>query len=241
MSETVHCDSHGEGEVTIVCIHLTEHLAGLGFNHDEPSEEDPFPDALCDNCDLILQERGGWNDVTEELIELKVLCSGCYEKSRIRNTRTDVSFEDLSSLRWKCSSCEEWHYGPCLDFCYDSPTYWTDEHKEANDMNFFSSGRRGLPRTFLDEDKCILDGTDYFVRGIIELPIIGTTEMFRWGVWGSLSKKNFVKLLRVSDDPKRVELSPMFSWLSNSIPDYPGDAEPEDVRSHSGTRQSAHL
>jgi hypothetical protein len=23
------------------------------------------------------------------------------------------------------------------------------------------------------------------------------------------------------DDPKRVELPPMFSWLSNSIPDYP--------------------
>ena len=221
MSETVYCDNHGESEVTVVCIHLTEHVGGLGFNRAEPSEENPFPDAWCNNCDLILEEHGGWDDVPEELIELCVLCSGCYERSRIRNTRTDVGFEDLSSLRWKCSSCEEWHYGPCLDFFYDSPTYWTKENAEANEINFFASGSEGLPITYLDEDNCVIDGEHYFIRGIIELPIIGSTEMFRWGVWGSLSKENFEKQLLMFDDPKRVELPPMFSWLSNSIQEYP--------------------
>ena len=203
MADTIHCETHGDCEPTFVCSHLAEHASGLGFNRNEPSEDDPYPDALCDKCDLIYQANDSWAEVSKELIRL--LCSSCYELSRIRNTRTDVSFEELANLRWKCHCCEEWHYGPCLDFSYDSPVYWSSENEAT-----------GL----LDEDFCI-DGEDYFVRGVIHLPIIGTTETFRWGVWGSLSRENFEKLMAMNDDPARVELSPMFSWLSNQIDEYP--------------------
>ena len=43
----------------------------------------------------------------------------------------------------------------------------------------------------------------------------------RWGVWGSLSRDHFERLTRIDDDPERVELPPMFSWLSNRIQEYP--------------------
>ena len=62
---------------------------------------------------------------------------------------------------------------------------------------------------------------DFFVRGLINLPIIGSAETFRWGVWGSLSRENFETLLRMVEDPKRDELPPMFSWLSTQIDGYP--------------------
>jgi hypothetical protein len=221
MSRTINCHTHGESQETFVCSHLTEGAAGLGFNRADPSDEDPFPDAFCNDCDLILEAHQGWNEESEKLIEIRLLCSGCYEQSHIRNTRTDVSFADLASLRWKCGSCEEWHYGPCLDFSYGSPCHWTEENEEANQVDFFLSGSKGLPTTYLDEDNCIIDGEYYFVRGIIHLPIIGTDETLRWGVWGSLSRENFEKLLQMDDDPKRVELEPMFSWLSSWIEEYP--------------------
>lgn len=220
MPNTINCHNHGECEETFVCSHLTERSAGLGFNRAEPSEENPFPDAWCDDCNLIFEAHNGWNEESGKLVNLGLLCSGCYEQSRIRNTRTDVSFEELSALRWQCGSCEDWHTGPCLDFSFSSPSYWTTENEAANQINFFSSGSTGLPTTFLDEDVCVIDN-DYFIRGIIHLPIIGTTETFRWGVWGSLSRENFEKLLLMNDDPKRAELEPMFSWLSSSIPEYP--------------------
>jgi hypothetical protein len=221
MADTIHCHTHGACEQTFVCSHLTEHVAGLGFNRGEPSEDDPFPDAWCDNCDLIYQAHDGWTDETEGLVELRILCSGCYELSRIRNTRTDVSFEELENLRWKCDSCEEWHYGPCLDFSYIAPVYWTEEDDAANQPELFDSDSKDLPATLLNDDVCILDGEYYFVRGIIPLPIIGTNETFRWGVWGSLSRENFEKFLATIDDPERTELPEMFSWLSSSIDDYP--------------------
>ena len=58
------------------------------------------------------------------------------------------------------------------------------------------------------------------MRGIIQLPIIGSTETLRWGVWGSLSHENFATLRRTVADPKRVELPPMFYWLSTQIDGY---------------------
>jgi hypothetical protein len=58
------------------------------------------------------------------------------------------------------------------------------------------------------------------VRGLIHLPIIGGGVTFRWRVGGSLNRDNFEKLLKMDGDPERVELAPMFSWMSNRIPEY---------------------
>jgi len=221
VANNIECPIHGEAEETLVCSHLTEHMAGLGFNREEPSEENPFPDAWCDDCDLIYQAHDGWNDESAKLLEVRVLCSGCYEKTRIRNTRTDVSFDDLAQLRWKCGTCDEWHYGPCLDFGYSAPAHWAEENEATNQIEQFLSGSIEHPTNLLGEDICILDGEDYFIRGLIDLPIIGTNETFTWGVWGSLKRENFEKLLEMNDDPERINLPPMFSWLSNSIDEYP--------------------
>jgi hypothetical protein len=76
-------------------------------------------------------------------------------------------------------------------------------------------------KTFLDEDYCATNDEFFYVRGVLELPIIGSAANFVWGVWGSLSRENFQKVLETNKDPKRVELPPMFSWLSSRIAEYP--------------------
>lgn len=222
MNDKVSCATHGERQATYVCTHLLGDSVSLGFNCSDPDDENPFPDAWCDDCELIRVAHGEWNDESQQLIKISLLCSGCYEHSRIRNTRTAVTLKDLADLRWKCGSCDEWHSGPCLDFSYDWPVYWTDAHRElSRNAGEFSYDSQGRPDTFLDEDYCAIEDRDFFVRGIINLPIVGTNESLRWGVWGSLSRENFEKLIRMHEDPKRAELSAMFSWLSTRIPEYP--------------------
>jgi hypothetical protein len=222
MPEKIHCTTHGERQKTYVCNHLSGNGVALGFNRSEPDEENPFPDAWCDDCELIRAAHGGWNEESEKLITLSLLCSGCYERARIRNTRPEVTLDDLAGMRWKCTSCEEWHTGPVLDIGVDAPHYWSDEYEEENRHAQQSPGRtKKRPATFLTEDFCAIENRDFFVYGLIHLPIIGTGETFRWGVWGSLSRENFEKLLEIDDDPKRVELPPMFAWLSTRLPDYP--------------------
>ncbi len=78
-----------------------------------------------------------------------------------------------------------------------------------------------MAKTFLDDDYCAIDDEHFFVRGLIHLPIIGTTESFRWGVWGSLKRDNFKALLKADKDSTRVEFPPMFSWMSSQLSDYP--------------------
>ncbi len=221
MPDTVHCDTHGETQQTFACEHLTGESFGLGFNRDDPSDENPFPDAWCDNCEIIRATHDGWDNVPDELCKIVLLCSGCYERSCIRNTRPTVTFEELSRLRWKCVSCDEWHTGPCLDFGFAEPYYWNKNHEKASRWsNLVPRGLKKPSKTFLDLDYCSIEDESFFVRGLIHLPIIGAADSFRWGVWGSLSRPNFEALLK-SENGDIVELPPMFSWLSSQIPGYP--------------------
>lgn len=229
MDELVKCDIHGEGEKAYVCSHLADDGVGLGFNAVETSDEDPDPCAWCDECEIIREAHDGWNEESEKLVTIRLLCSGCYEETRIRNTRTELTLDDLAGLRWKCHSCEEWHTGPSLDFGYDAPIYWNyDQHKSAG---LESLELDELPEWFLNEDLCIVEG-HFFVRGVIHLPIIGTAETFCWGVWGSLSKQNFEKLLETWNEPEQVELPSMFSWLSNKIEEYEEDTMNLKMQAH---------
>jgi hypothetical protein len=222
VSETVHCDVHGETPRSFVCRHLIGESTGLGFHREVPSEQDPFPDAWCDNCEIIRAEHGSWDDVPEDLQSIALLCTSCYERVQIRNSRPTVTLGDLAGLRWKCSGCDEWHSGPMLDLSFDKPTYWTRERDEGSRWNVLSSGELDKScKSFLDEDYCVIDDEDFFVRGIIHLPIIGAAETFRWGIWGSLSRTNFETLLKRDSLQEGSDLPAMFSWLSSSIPEYP--------------------
>jgi hypothetical protein len=220
--DTIHCDTHGESEKAYVCTHLIGELTSLGFNRRKPTKRDPFPDAWCDDCEIIRVAHGGWNEESEKFAKIGLLCSGCYERARIRNTRPSVTLGDLSSSRWKCGNCDEWHTGPALDFGYAQPYFWRNELENANRWTFLPSGNiEKLSKSFLDDDYCAIDDEYYFVRGLIHLPIIGAAESFRWGVWGSLGRENFETLLKADDDQRRADSPPMFSWLSTKIPEYP--------------------
>lgn len=67
---------------------------------------------------------------------------------------------------------------------------------------------------------CLADG-GYFILANIHLPILGEDGCcFVWTVWSSLSEKNFQRMDRLWDDPRRDSQEPAFGWLSNHLPTY---------------------
>jgi hypothetical protein len=65
MSKTVECSIHGKSKPAFVCHHLIGDSVALGFNREEPNAEEPFPDAWCDNCEIIRSAHDGWNETSE--------------------------------------------------------------------------------------------------------------------------------------------------------------------------------
>jgi hypothetical protein len=77
----------------------------------------------------------------------------------------------------------------------------------------------------LSRDLCVwtdLDGQrNYFIRGVLEIPVLETGECFKYGVWSSLSAESFTRVFELWDDPRRTKEPAYFGWLSNSLPGYP--------------------
>jgi hypothetical protein len=79
-------------------------------------------------------------------------------------------------------------------------------------------------RSELGADQCVMEsteGTHYFIRACLDIPIIGADQPYTWGVWCSLSETNFWEASDHWSDPGRIRLGPYFGWLSAKIPFYP--------------------
>lgn len=91
--EAVHrvsCEEHGTRPEAFVCQHLASG-SGLGF-HWGYRPEDPdatCPDAWCSECQAHVRAAGGWNEQTQALADIRLVCDLCYERIRERNWLED--------------------------------------------------------------------------------------------------------------------------------------------------------
>ena len=112
-------------------------------------------------------------------------------------------------FQFKCTKCAEWHTG-LPDLAFDAPYYYEQLSEEQK-----------LSIAIKTDDTCSIDNEDFFVRGVIRIPIIGSDTDFAWGAWVSLSPANFQRYLELFEAVDRVESGPYFGWLSNRLPGYP--------------------
>jgi hypothetical protein len=114
-------------------------------------------------------------------------------------------------LKYQCSICGKWHEG-LSDIAFAKPDYYLGASEQQKKDGYVS------------DDVCIIpDGNarHFFVRGVLLVPILDTGENFGWGVWSSLSEKNFMRYVELKNDAAiRAEPS-YFGWFSNHISIYP--------------------
>ena len=128
----------------------------------------------------------------------------------------DARWRRLHDRSWTCPCCGEAH-GSVFDLACRRPDYWRD----GEDYSLNSSALTS--KHFLSEDFCILDNEHFFVRCVLEIPIVGAPsgEKFAYGVWSSLSEKNFRIYADNFDEGTYDGLGPWFGWLSNRLHGYP--------------------
>jgi hypothetical protein len=135
--------------------------------------------------------------------------SRCYRKMELAS---DAPMRPLgiivsmpsSSMAWTCRTCGATHTGTPDSFSYEAPWPWYSIPEPQR-----------AARGFLTEDYCAIEDEDFFVRGCLEVPILGRDSPLLWGVWVSLSRENFFRERSLAEDPRMTAEPPYFGWLSS--------------------------
>jgi hypothetical protein len=111
---------------------------------------------------------------------------------------------------YTCRSCGKIHEGLPLSYQAEAPLNWygipEDERKK---------------RSRLSSDQCVIDNQEFYVKGNIEIPIVGGSEKFIWTVWVSLSPEKFERASKLWEKKGREGEPSYFGWLSTTLPVYP--------------------
>ena len=110
---------------------------------------------------------------------------------------------------FRCASCDEIHEG--------MPTFGASAPLSYYEI---PEGERAT-RCVLGSDDCVIDDKWFFVRGCLEILVIGEADPFVWGVWVSLSEQSYVEWAKHYDEVSRAHIGPYFGWLSAWISPYP--------------------
>jgi hypothetical protein len=103
-----------------------------------------------------------------------------------------------------------------FDLACDKPEFWRGADLKRPNSELLTSD------SILTEDFCVLDRQHFFVRCVLQLPIIDASDTyFGYGVWATLSKKNFDIYVDTFDSGNQGNLGPWFGWFSNRLAGYP--------------------
>ena len=120
-----------------------------------------------------------------------------------------------------CGICGRNHEGAPLSWGPDAPDAWIS----------IPAGNRA-ENSELGSDQCILDGR-FFVRGRIEIPVIGTEEIFAWLVWAEVSNTDFMNISRLWTTAGREKQASIYDGrIANELPIYPSPTLGVAVRLH---------
>ncbi len=89
------------------------------------------------------------------------------------------------------------------------PDHWLQQSEETRAAGF------------ADDNVCWYedeDGLHYFIRTILEIPIIGIEDPFLWGVWVSLSRTSYDRYVSTYNEPDLDDT--FFGYLCSAIPGY---------------------
>jgi hypothetical protein len=116
-------------------------------------------------------------------------------------------------MTFTCSCCGQVHEGPA-DLVFAAPYYYYTVPADQREQ-----------RCRLTSDVCSIDNEDFFIRGCLDIPIVGRSDHFSWGAWCSVSRTNFEKYREVFNEPHQSDVGPFFGWLSVRLPGYPNTLE----------------
>jgi hypothetical protein len=112
---------------------------------------------------------------------------------------------------YTCAGCGEVHQDLPFAYATPAPAYWFSIPEDERES-----------RAILGGEQCEVDDQFFFVRAQIEIPVHDAPEHlpdhFEWGVWVSLSRASYERMIELWDQPGREAEPPYFGWLQTRLP-----------------------
>ncbi len=113
-------------------------------------------------------------------------------------------------MSYKCNICGKFHDNLPMDISYKNPADY-----------FKVSPNERAKRIQNTEDVCVIDNNEFYIRGVLPLPVIDSNDEFRWGVWARIEEQDFMIYLKYWDGNIPENLPALSGRLSGEIKDYP--------------------
>jgi hypothetical protein len=98
-----------------------------------------------------------------------------------------------------------------MSFAADFPDMYANMKREERDA-----------RALIGSDQCVIDQQWFFIRGCLEVPILGSNEPFVWGLWVSIREDVYDEISDCWTLEGREKLhGPFKGRLANSLTVYP--------------------
>lgn len=111
---------------------------------------------------------------------------------------------------FKCATCGKVHQNLPRRFAADFPDMYANMKREQRDA-----------RATIGSDQCIVDQQWFFIRGCLEIPVLGSTEPFLWGLWASVRDQVFDEISESWEETGREKIrGPFKGRLANSLSVY---------------------
>lgn len=114
--------------------------------------------------------------------------------------------EPEKTFEFRCNCCGEIHRGS-PSFAYAKPAAYFSVPENERETSIR-----------IDSDTCVIEDEEYYIRAVLEIPIVGVDEPFMWGVWVSQSRESFERYMATYDDDQSEDGS--FGWLAVAMPGY---------------------
>lgn len=111
---------------------------------------------------------------------------------------------------FRCGICGSEHDHLLLDLAFRRPAHFLAIPPEERER-----------RTRCSDDLCVVDGEHFLIRGVLELPITGTTKRFGWGVWALVAREDFYRYVDAWRMDIEAEVPPFPGRLSGGMSAYP--------------------
>lgn len=85
-------------------------------------------------------------------------------------------------MAFKCSVCGKEHDALPRDMAYQRPGDYFDVPSDEYSKRVWFDAET-------NPDLCVIDGSKFYLRGVLAVPIQGEADEFRWGTWAQVEEK----------------------------------------------------